>query len=49
LAAARNGGNIKTDTGVDVDEIAKQVEELVQRQKEAVRKRHELFLLPSRG
>jgi hypothetical protein len=49
LAAARNGSNNKTDTGVDVDEIAEQVEELVQRQKEAVRKRHELFLLPSRG
>jgi hypothetical protein len=49
LAAARNGSNSKTDTGVEVDEIAEQVEELVQRQKEAVRKRHELFLLPSRG
>jgi hypothetical protein len=50
LAAARNGGNSKTeDTGVGVDEIAEQVQELVQRQKEAVRKRHELFLLPSRG
>jgi hypothetical protein len=49
LAAARNGGNIKTEAGVDVDEIAEQVQELVQRQKEAVRKRHELFLLPSRG
>jgi hypothetical protein len=49
LAAARNGGNSNNDTGVDVDEIAEQVQELVQRQKEAVRKRHELFLLPSRG
>jgi hypothetical protein len=49
LAAARNSGNSKTDPGVDVDVIAEQVQELVQRQKEAVRKRHELFLLPSRG
>jgi hypothetical protein len=49
LAAARNSANSKADTGVDVDEIAEQVQELVQRQKEAVRKRHELFLLPSRG
>jgi hypothetical protein len=48
-AAGCNGGNSKVDAGVDVAEIGQQMEELVQRQKEAVRKRHELFLLPSRG
>jgi hypothetical protein len=34
---------------LEVADIPPHVQELVQRQKEAVRKRHELLLLPSRG